>query len=561
MGLGTAIGIGIGFSRGGGQNWSSYWTTQFTGIPIKYADACKRWDNSSTKGFIDITIQPSREIINVLGTYHFFEEAEVTSVWKIYKKTGTDGLHFTQRSAALFTAGGAGTYDQKGQADPTVIYDGIGDWKMWFDAKDGADTWDYLGYATSTDGTTWTKVGKVDTLRKGGIGEWDSTTIHHPTALKYNGVYYLFYAGSDDGINTLKHIGLATSSDGLTWVKEPTNPVILKGTSPEWDYSYIRPSRPIKIYDTWYMFYWGYSLSAGKHSMGLATSPDLITWTKVGKVLENPSASTSLLIEGTNPLDKIIQIWETDYTTPTEVRFLTVTLPTTKTLLGKFIPSFIYTTAKGDVTADDTNIDGYGANYIYFSRLTNDIDFACSAISVNFHSMLKPLTGKVKCALYANGTNTPAALLGTTEERNWADIEGRQWVKFDFASPINVTSLDYWIGVVSEGVYYRAKGAGGANNWGNKAHTYANAFPNPASATTTQAFSNMDMCISLGAIEDIWQIALVTEPTKVYFNNIEGTQKASIAELTSYMDWFWDSDVLYIYSHINPNVRYQISYE
>ena len=66
-----------------------------------------------------------------------------------------------------------------------------------------------------------------------------------------------------------------------------------------------------------------------------------MNWTKVGKVFENPSGRTTILIEGTNPLDKIIQIWTDDYTTPTETRFLTVTLPTTKTILGNSLPHLL----------------------------------------------------------------------------------------------------------------------------------------------------------------------------------------------------------------------------
>ena len=77
--------------------------------------------------------------------------------------------------------------------DSTVVYDGVGDWKMWFDAKNVSDVWDKLGYATSADGTTWTKVGSQ--LERGAGGAWDDGFIHHPTVIKYGGVYYMFYAG------------------------------------------------------------------------------------------------------------------------------------------------------------------------------------------------------------------------------------------------------------------------------------------------------------------------------------------------------------------------------
>jgi predicted GH43/DUF377 family glycosyl hydrolase len=89
----------------------------------------------------------------------------------------------------------------------------------------------------------------------------------------------LYYSATDKGPGNVKNIGLAISEDKLNWVKKE-NPVMEIG---DWDYGYIRPSCPIHFNDKWNMFYWGFG---DNHYMGLATSSDLIHWTKHGKVLE-----------------------------------------------------------------------------------------------------------------------------------------------------------------------------------------------------------------------------------------------------------------------------------
>jgi hypothetical protein len=117
--------IGHSFAGAGDFSWSSYWTQQFkklfTGVPIAY--------DGNPLYVTDISMSRCMVIVN--GVYHLFEERSGSNPnWWIRKRTSTDGLKFTNFTAPLFLPGGAGTYDVNGQADPTVIYDGVGDWKM-----------------------------------------------------------------------------------------------------------------------------------------------------------------------------------------------------------------------------------------------------------------------------------------------------------------------------------------------------------------------------------------------------------------------------------------------
>jgi len=256
----------------------------------------------------------ARAMTLVGNTYHFFEETQhaTTPIWTIEKRTSADGLTFSVKSSPLLAVGGVGSFDEKGQADPSVIYDGVSDWKMWFDAINGSDVWDKIGYATSTDGNTWTKVGSV--LERGASGAWDDNFVHHPCVIKNGSTYYMFYAGAKATSPNTYKIGLATSPDGINWTKHANNPLISVGLSGEFDDYYIRPSIPVLINGLWYMWYWAYD--GANNSIGLAYSEDLITWYKLGKVLGDSAGDDSIdQPQSISPivLGNIVKMWYSCY--------------------------------------------------------------------------------------------------------------------------------------------------------------------------------------------------------------------------------------------------------
>lgn len=99
--------------------------------------------------------------------------------------------------------------------------------------KDGAT---YVMYAnaggafdrlTSADGITWA-VSDAGVLTVGAGGEWDDNNINNMHVWIEGGTWYMLYDGGD---GVIYQIGLARSTDnGVTWVKEPANPVIPEAT-------------------------------------------------------------------------------------------------------------------------------------------------------------------------------------------------------------------------------------------------------------------------------------------------------------------------------------------
>jgi len=93
--------------------------------------------------------------------------------------------------------------------------------------------------AYSMDGVHWTRYGTVPIMIPSGGKEWDGKYIYRPSVIQLNGVYHMFYSGSDysPAITTAAYyahgIGYATSADGITWTKDPS-PVFIYSDGVAW---------------------------------------------------------------------------------------------------------------------------------------------------------------------------------------------------------------------------------------------------------------------------------------------------------------------------------------
>jgi predicted GH43/DUF377 family glycosyl hydrolase len=146
-------------------------------------------------------------------------------------------------------------------------------WYMYYSGHDGANI--RIGLATSSDGITWTKHAGNPLLNIGAGGTWDAVSLYGMSVLYRNNKWYMYYTGYD-GVNT--RIGLATSPDGITWTKHPNNPILNLGAGGTWDDVSLYTTSVLYRNNKWYMYYSGHD--GVNHRIGLATSPDGITWTK-----------------------------------------------------------------------------------------------------------------------------------------------------------------------------------------------------------------------------------------------------------------------------------------
>lgn len=125
---------------------------------------------------------------------------------------------------------------------------------------------------TSTDGVTWGNRTEIF----GPTVAWESVNTWDPCVWKEGSTWYMLYTGNA----TTNAIGLATASNPLgPWTKYASNPV-MEGTAATWDSTGVENYGVIKVGSTYYLYYNTLSGVGTSRQTGIATSTDLITWTK-----------------------------------------------------------------------------------------------------------------------------------------------------------------------------------------------------------------------------------------------------------------------------------------
>jgi predicted GH43/DUF377 family glycosyl hydrolase len=112
--------------------------------------------------------------------------------------------------------------------------------------------------ATSADGYRFSETAASLVLPVGEEGSWDSFTVETPRIFSEGGLWYMVYCGSDHHKDYPFHAGLATSRDLLHWTKYGGNPIFSRGSEGEWDEGAIWFTTVEKIDGRYYMWYEGY---------------------------------------------------------------------------------------------------------------------------------------------------------------------------------------------------------------------------------------------------------------------------------------------------------------
>ena len=197
-------------------------------------------------------------------------------------------------AAAVFPDSNSKWYDHS-VGSPTVDYDGT-TYRMWFvgmsRTKDPRIPYGFderIGLFTSTDGIGWKVAnGGRPVLDYGPEGAFDDCGIAHPFVLRVKDRFLMWYGGIDgragkdvgDGPAHVRveQVGLAISRDGIRWVRaNKGRPVMTVGKKGSIDSVQATGMHVIRRGTEFVMWYGAYN---GKHTIGLATSPDGIRWTK-----------------------------------------------------------------------------------------------------------------------------------------------------------------------------------------------------------------------------------------------------------------------------------------
>jgi len=155
--------------------------------------------------------------------------------------TSTDGLAWTKYTnggalpVAVVDHGLAGSADSFSAADPSVLKDGS-TWKMWYTGDDSNKK--RIAYATSQDGVTWAKGGKVIAPEDPGVSANIQFGAFAPTVWKTSSGFSMLLTGRKlvgGGVFQTK-IMETTSTDGLVWAG-PSPALNPSGTNSKFDFS------------------------------------------------------------------------------------------------------------------------------------------------------------------------------------------------------------------------------------------------------------------------------------------------------------------------------------
>ncbi|GAB3012951.1 hypothetical protein GCM10027185_04270 [Spirosoma pulveris] len=104
-----------------------------------------------------------------------------------------------------------------------------------------------------------------------GADTWDQKIRERGYILYEDGLYHLWYTGYREGTNQTRSLGYATSPDGLTWTRYKGNPIHAS--------SWVEDMSVVKYGTTYYMF------AEGQNDVAhLLTSTDRIHWLERGPI-------------------------------------------------------------------------------------------------------------------------------------------------------------------------------------------------------------------------------------------------------------------------------------
>ena len=241
---------------------------EYAGNPVLEPGAEGQWDSWTLA---------TMNVLKVGGTSHMYYEAGSKGVidFQIGHAVSTDGIHWVKDPAnPVIPFGQSGEWDDAETWDPFVLYeDGI--FKMWYGGttvREGRRDFQ-IGYATSRDGTHFTRKGKISHYARGNVGDM------HVVGDEQSGKYYMYYLDRNYKPSTLLRAESPNETDF-----DFDNAVRIEVEGEEKGY---RCPHVFIDGSAWYMYY-GFKY---EKRAGYATSADGLHW----------KAQNTDVIEGHDP--------------------------------------------------------------------------------------------------------------------------------------------------------------------------------------------------------------------------------------------------------------------
>jgi len=256
--------------------------TKHTNNPVLKTGQSGHWDEGAIWG-VSVIYKDSQFLMWYTGAN------KDISLRSIGFATSTDGVNWTKYSNnPVLTQGSSGTWDESGLEYHHVYFDGSV-FKMWFSGYD-KDIISRLGYATSSDGISWSKHANNPVMDIGANGSWDEHWLLNPNLVFINGKFHMWYLGLKKNYNSA--IGYATSTDGISWTKDANNPLNLgKGDATSWERNSVECGPVLYDSDTkkFVMWYKGFGYNIAQIGYASSVDENPINEVEISSIAEIPS--------------------------------------------------------------------------------------------------------------------------------------------------------------------------------------------------------------------------------------------------------------------------------
>ncbi len=210
-------------------------------------------------------------VIKHAGIYHMWYTGQLKPglpdgrSWIGYA-TSRDGITW-ERASAQPVLSAAEEWEKVALMCPHILWDEQDKlFKMWYSGGEQYEP-NAIGYATSPDGLTWTKLAANPIFRADPNTPWEQHKVAACQVLRRDGWYLMFYIGYHD--EHYAQIGIARSRDGITgWERHPANPVIAPDEG-RWDGEACY--KPYALFDGQKWLLWYNGRTGSVEQIGLAT--------------------------------------------------------------------------------------------------------------------------------------------------------------------------------------------------------------------------------------------------------------------------------------------------
>jgi len=140
-----------------------------------------------------------------------------------------------------------------------------------------------IGLAWSDDLHHWERTGPILTP---GSASWERGGLYKPYLVRRGDTYYLFYNAKTDETRWHEQIGLATSPDLKTWTRYPGNPILRNGAADALDSRFASDPCVLRYGPWWALYYYGLGADGRARDL-LALGRDPFHFIKTPEIMVN----------------------------------------------------------------------------------------------------------------------------------------------------------------------------------------------------------------------------------------------------------------------------------